>query len=124
MADKPQNDAERIARILDNLGDYLGNAPGQELLEDARAEGRNPQETTTRVKGILKSAFKDHQQRHLRAAREGYQQEAAAMAQGQFELPRTAQGRRDWFVAAITQLPQLQPAFTLQNRDFTSLSDD
>ncbi len=123
MSSKPRNDSERFERILDGLGDYIVGASAQELVEDAREENRDPNEISTRVKGILNSAFKAHQQVGLQAAKEGYKREIAAMAACNFELPNTTEGRRSLLFAALTQLPQLQPAFTLQNRDFTTLSD-
>jgi hypothetical protein len=58
------------------------------------------------------------------AAREGFRRDTAAMASRSFELPETKDGRRKLFMAAIAQLPQLQPAFTLQNREFKDFSDD
>jgi hypothetical protein len=60
----------------------------------------------------------------LMAAREGYQRDSAAMAAAEFELPKTLEGKRELFMAAMTQLPRLQPAFTFQNREFKDFSDE
>jgi len=124
MAGKARNHTERLARILDNLGDHIRNASGDELLETAREEGRDPAETNARVKGLLRSAFKAYQQKILADAREGYERELASISEGQFQLPKTAQGRRNLFGAVLAQVPQLQPAFTLQNRELSDLSDE
>jgi hypothetical protein len=123
MGDRAKNDSERLGRIIDGLGDLILNATDDETLLSAREENRNPAETSARVKGILRKAVRSQQQAELIAAREGYRRQSAAMAQSTFELPETNEGRRSLFMAAISQLPQLQPAFTLQNRDYKDLSD-
>jgi hypothetical protein len=124
MAGKARNHTERLRRILDNLGEHIRNAPGDELLEIARAEGRDPAETNARIKGILLSVFKSHQQKGLIDARQGHQQELARIAEGHFNLPKTAEARREWFRAVLVQVPQLEPAFTMQNRELSELSDE
>ena len=124
MGDKPLNSAERLGNVIDSLGEYITDAPDQELLEAAREDKRDVVQTSARVKGILKRAVRTQQQVQLIAAREGFRREAAAMAEKSFELPKTKEARRGLFMAAIAQLPQLQPAFTLQNRDFKDFSDE
>jgi hypothetical protein len=124
MGDKPLNSAERLGKVIDGLGEYITSAPDQELLEAAREDKRDVVQTSVRVKGILKRAVRTQQQVQLIAAREGFRREAAAMAEKSFDLPKTKEARRGLFMAAIAQLPQLQPAFTLQNRDFKDFSDE
>jgi hypothetical protein len=124
MAAKSRSHTERLARILDNLGDQIQNAPSDELLETAREDGRDLAEVNARVKGILRSAFKSYQQKILAEARQGYRRELASISVGHFHLPKTVEGRRNWFLAALAQVPQLQPAFTMQNRELSDLSDE
>jgi hypothetical protein len=124
MAGKSRSDAERLAKILDGLGDFIRTAPGDELLEVAREEARNPAAVTARIKGLLTSALKAHQQEALVAAREGYQRALVTMSEPHVRLPGTAKGRRNWFQAVLIQAPQLQAAFTLQNRELSDISDE
>jgi hypothetical protein len=124
MAAKAHNQAERFARILDSLCEDIRTAPAEELLQSAHEAGRDPVMTNTRVKSLLRSTFKAYQQKVLREARQEYERELANISEGNFDLPKTAQGRRNWFVAALAQAPQLLPAFTLQNRELTDLSDE
>ncbi len=124
MVSKSRSHTERLARILDNLAESIRTTPGEELLEAARDEGRDPTEVTARVKGLLKSTFKAHQQKALMDAQQGYQREITSMSERRFHLPETARGRRKWFLAVLTQAPQLQPAFTLQNRELSDISDE
>jgi hypothetical protein len=53
MANKTKSGSERLGRILDRLAEYIQNASGDELLEDARLEGRDPAGTTRRIKNLL-----------------------------------------------------------------------
>lgn len=124
MAAKARNQAERFARIMDSLCEDIRTAPGEELLQSAGEAGRDPALTNARVKNLLRSTFKTYQQKFLMESRQGYERELAAISEGYFDLPKTAQGRRSWFVAALSQAPQLLPAFTLQNRELTDLSDE
>jgi hypothetical protein len=124
MAGKARNNTERLARILDNFGEHIRNAPGDELLETAREEGRDPAETNARIKSILLGVFKSHQQKGLMEARQGHQDELARIIEGHSNLPKTAAGRRSWFRAVLVQAPQLEPAFTMQNRELSDLSDE
>jgi hypothetical protein len=73
---------------------YIRNAPGDELLETASEEGRDPAETNARIKSILLSVFKSHQQKGLVEAKQGHQRELARISEGQFNLPKTASRRR------------------------------
>ena len=124
MAGKARSQTERLARILDNIGEHIRNGPGDELLDMAREEGRDPAKVNARIKALLRAVFKEHQQKILAEARQGYQRELASISEGNFHLPKTAAARRTLFLAALAQAPQLQPAFTLQNRELTDLSDE
>ena len=124
MADKPLSHRERLGRILDSAADYLEHASWNELLEDAREEGRDPAQTLKRVKSVLSGAVKDHDQRALKEAKEAYLQEVANLRSCPIKLPGTPEGRRNLLATVFSQQPQLRPAFTFQNRDFTELTDD
>lgn len=124
MADKSPKEAERLDRMIDGLEEYITTAPDTEILDSAREDGRDIAGTSSRVKGMLRRAVRSHQQLQLIAAREGYKRDSAAMAATEFEIPKTLEARRELFMAAMTQLPQLQPAFTFQNREFKDFSDN
>jgi hypothetical protein len=124
MAGRTLGHTKRLARILDNLGEHIRTAPGDDLIEAAREEGRDPVETNARIKSLFLHSLKSHQQKDLSEAKQGHQRELARIREGQFNLPKTAAGRRSWFLAVLSQAPQLKPAFTLQNRDLSALSDE
>ncbi len=123
MGDKANSGSERLGRILDRLAEYVQNAPGDELLEDGRREGRDPAKTTMRVKGLLREAVKNHKQKQLKRAEEEYERELAAMKSRHIKLPQTPERRRSLLSAIFSQQPQLKAAFTFQNRGFSELTD-
>jgi hypothetical protein len=123
MSDKAKSGAERLGRILDALGEYIRNAPGDELLEDARSEGRDPAQTAARVKGLLRQVVKGHRQKQLQKAEEEYEREVSALKSRNIILPKSLERRRNLLAAVFSQQPQLQAAFTFQNRGFSELTD-
>jgi len=123
MSDKAKSGAERLGRILDGLGEYIRNAPGDELLEDARSEGRDPAQTAARLKGLLRQVVKGHQQKQLKKAEEEYEREVSALKFRNIILPKSPERRRNLLAAIFSQQPQLRAAFTFQNRGFSELTD-
>jgi hypothetical protein len=124
MAGKALSHTEKFERILDYLGDHIRSAPGDELIETAREESRDPGARNTRLKSFLLTLFKAHQQKKLIDAREGYKRELTSLSEENIKLPKTLEERRTLFIAAIANARQLQPAFTLQHRDLSEFSDE
>lgn len=123
MGDKAKSGAERLSRVFDRLAEYIQNSPGDELLEDARREGRDPAQTTLRVKGLFRQAVKNYQQKQLEKAQQEYEHEVAAMKSRHIRLPKAPEQRRSLLAAIFSQQPQLRAAFTFQNRSFSELTD-
>ena len=124
MAGKERSHTERLEKILDFLGDHIRSAPGDELIEAAREEGRDPGEENSRLKGLLLRKFKSHQQRKLKEARAGLERDLASLSEGDCHLPDTPQERKALFIATLAQASQLQSPFTMQHRDWSDFSDD
>jgi hypothetical protein len=124
MADKAPSQTERIRRILDGVAEHIQSAPGEELVEDARTQGENPEAVAAHVKSVLLTAITSYRQRELKAARESYEQAVVSMKARRVELPKRPDSRRRWLAAVFNQQPQLQAAFTMQNRDFSDLTDE
>ena len=124
MGNRSRSHTERLARILDSLGEHIRTVPDEELPDDPGEEGRNPAEAAARIKGLLQRTFKAYQQKALVDAQEAYQREISDLSERRFNLPKTVKGRKEWFLAALVQAPQLKPAFTLQNRELSDLSDE
>ena len=124
MPGRERSHTDKLEKILDFLGDHIRSTPADELIESARAEGRDPGEENTRLKGFLLGHLKAHQQKKLAEARDGYKRELANISAREFNLPSSPGERRVLFMAALAQASQLQPAFTLQHRDLSGFSDE
>jgi hypothetical protein len=123
MGNKAKSDSERLGRILDQLAEYVRSSPGDELLQDARREGRDPAQTTMRVKGLLREAVKNYHKKQLETAQQEYERELAAMQSRHIKLPKAPAQRRSLLASIFSRQPQLQAAFTFQNRGFAQLTD-
>ncbi len=93
-------------------------------MEASREEGQNPSELAAHIKGVLKNAVRSFQQRELMKAKAAYEQEVAAISRRKVNLPKSPETRRKWLSAVLQQQPQFEVAFTLQNRDFSELTDE
>jgi hypothetical protein len=124
MAGKERSHTERLEKILDFLGDHIRSAPGDELMQAARDEGRDPGEENTRLKGLLLEKLKAHQQKKLKEARAGFERELASISEGNFNLPSTPAERKALFIATLARASQLQTPFTMQHRDLSDFSDE
>jgi hypothetical protein len=124
MSDKSKSRSEEFGRILDGLAEYIQNAPGNELLEDARQDGRAPAQTSSRVKGLLRQAVTTHKERLLKKAEEEYEREVSVLKSRPVVLPKSPERRRTMLAAVFSRQPQLRAAFTFQNRGFSELTDD
>ena len=123
MGDKTKSGSVRLGHVLDRLAEYVRNSSGDVLLEDARREGREPAQTTLRVKGLFRQAVKNYQQKQLEKAQQEYEREVAAMKSRQISLPKAPEKRRSLLAAIFSEQPQLRAAFTFQNRGFSELTD-
>jgi hypothetical protein len=123
MSDKAKAGSVRLGRVLDRLAEYVRNSPVDELLEDARREGRDPAQTTLRIKGLFRQAVKNYQQKQLEQAQHEYEREVAAMKSRHISLPRAPEKRRRLLATIFSQQPQLRAAFTFQDRGFSELTD-
>jgi hypothetical protein len=123
MGDRAKSGSVRFGRVLDRLAESIQNSPGDELLEDVRRDGRDPAQTTLRVKGLFRQAVMNYQQKQLAKAQHGYEREIAAMKSRQIRLPKTSARRRSLLATIFSQQPQLRAALTFQNRGFSDLTD-
>ena len=124
MANNSKSGSERFERILDGLAQYIRSAPDEELLEEVRAEGRDPVSTAAKVRGWVTEALQRHQRLELERQQQQYEREVAEMRSRKIVLPATPQRRRQLLSLVFSQRPQLMPAFTFQNRGFSDLTDE
>jgi hypothetical protein len=117
-----RTDAEQLQAIFDSTTDSLTEASDQDILDEARLQGLDPDAEATRVKALMLETVRAFQQRALREARKAYDAQSAQTAK-QHSIPNTPSERRELFSFVLTRQPQYAELFTAQHREFTDLTD-
>jgi hypothetical protein len=118
-----RTEAERLDAISDALGDSILAATDQEILEEARLAGLDPNAEAGRLKALMLSTVKAYQQRALREARQSYDAQALRAASKASAIPSDPAKRRELFSFVLAKQPQYSELFTAQHREFTDLTD-
>ena len=85
---------DRWARILDGVAEFIENAPAEEILEDARLDGHDPELLAEQVRSTLEQAVISHQQAKFAKSRRDYGAETRRLTQRVYKLPRSPAKRR------------------------------
>ena len=67
-----KTESERLEVMFDALGESICNESDEEILDDIRQEGIDPEAEAARLRTMMLDTVKAFQQRRLIAAREGY----------------------------------------------------
>ena len=113
---------EKLASIAAALSDSVIHATDQEVLEEARLIGLEPDAESARLKALLLETVKGYQQRALRQARKAYDAQTK-QRETAFSIPSTPAQRRKLFSFVLAKQPQYADLFTAQHRKFTDLTD-
>lgn len=123
MSSKARDSRRRWNAVLDGLADYIETAPANDLLEDARAAGKDPAQTAADVKRVLLDAVTGFEQQKLRAAREAHQQRVRSMTTKSYSLPESAAERRSMLYGLFVRNPEMGAVLTTQHRNFEEMTD-
>lgn len=115
------NDADVLGITMDRLAEAVLDAPEAEIVAElggteafaARAQ---------QVRALLWTTAKTFRQQALLDAIEEYQRQVKAAKEARFTLPSDPAARRDLLVSLFQRSPQIE-RFTLQHRDFKTMSD-
>ena len=122
MANK-KTESERLEAMFDALAESICNESDDELLEDLRQEGVDPEAEANRLKNMMFDTLQAFQQRGLVSAQEGYRRRVEQLEGEKYPIPKSRQERRSLF-SLILQQPQYAGLVTAQYRDFKDLSDE
>jgi hypothetical protein len=121
MSDKTRNYEQELASLMDNLAESVFEMSD----DDVRAEMNENGDSTDGVRGILRQAIKDCQQRNLIEAQQRYDERIAALSRKKFSLPESIQEMREMLNSILTSNPAVGSALlTAQHRDFSDLPDE
>ena len=122
MANK-KTDSERLEAMFDALAESICNASDDELLEDLRQEGVDPEAEANRLKEMMLDTLKAFQQHGLVSAQEGYRRRVEQLEKKKYPIPESRQAQRTLF-SFVLQQPQYAGLVTAQYRDLEDLSDE
>lgn len=121
---KADNSEKELAAIWNAFAEVIAQSSDEEILAEAREEGRDPQETGKRVRSLLKNAVKAYQQTKLRAAEERYKQRVIKLSHAKPSLPKSPEERRALLSKILARVPEMRSALvTTQFREFESIPD-
>jgi hypothetical protein len=118
-----RNPVEDLHAIFDALAESVGEESDEQLVAEVKESGENPNALLAHVKGLLREAVKQTQQRPLRDARKAYEARRSALQQNTYALPESAAERRTLFMSVVTQNPSVG-GMTAHFREFDKLEDD
>ncbi len=110
---------DRLGRILDGVAHYIEEAPAEDILENALLEGSDPHQCAEQVHNTLQRALESHRKAKLAEARKAYQEQAQEVRPIAYQLPPSPEGRR-----RLLQRAMERESLTLQNREFSELTDE
>jgi hypothetical protein len=118
-----KTDQEKLQSLMDALGDSILQETDEEIIEDLRQAGIDPEAEAGRLKTMMLNTVKEFQKRHLRAAREGYTRQMERLEKKTYSIPDDANERRQLFSFFVKQ-PQYAEFVTTHYRDLESLTDN
>lgn len=123
MASKRDERAE-LARILSGVVNSILDAPEEEIDDDLRALGEDPEKAAMRARQLALDAVQQHRNRRLDRARQQFDDHQQALEAKGYDLPGTPEQRLALLVAAVRGKPWLSDMLTVEHRDLRSLPDD
>jgi hypothetical protein len=114
---------EKLERIGAGLVDAIFATSDEEILEQARAAGKDPEETAARVRWAMSKAAGNHRKQRLVRARKRYERKREQLANVDVELPATAAGRLA-LLTAVLERPGAESMVTVQHRQLRDLPDE
>ena len=122
MSDK-KTDEQKLAALIEALGESVLEASDEEIVEELRLAGIDPDAEAARLKARMLATVRSFRQRALDAARTGYASRLERLEQKSYTIPKTAEARRKLFSFVIQQ-PQYAQYVTAQYRDLENLTDN
>lgn len=115
---------EDLQAILDGLAESVAEESDDQLLAEVKESGQDANALLAHVKGVLRQAVKQTQQRPLRDSRKAYEARLSALQQSSYALPESADERRTLFMNVVAQNPSVGGMLTAHFREFDKLEDD
>lgn len=124
MASDRTSERRALDRLLDGIVDSILAAPEEEIDDDLRALGEDPEKAATRARQLALEAVMQHRARRRERARRRFDDEQQALEDRDYDLPETPAARLALLVAAVRGKPHLSGMLTVEHRDLRGLPDE
>lgn len=125
MTDSTRNYEEEVARIEDELSESTLYMTDEEIVEEMREEGIDPDQVNDRVKDILRETTKHYRQRSLMKAQGLYDNHVAELRLVKGDLPESLDEQRRMIGVVLASNSQFSGGLlTAHFRDFDNLADE
>ncbi len=121
---RPKSDIEKLTSLLDALEESIIQTPDEEIIQETRLEGKDPDAVASDVGTLISSQLKTYRQKKLSAAREGYRQSVSAGTKRFKPIPETPSQRRALLTSIFNTRANVPQEFTVAWRQGQHISDD
>jgi len=121
---RPKSDIEKLNSLLDALEESILQTPDEEIIEETRREGKDPNKVADHVRDVIASQIKDHRQKRLRAAQEGYRGSVVERTGRSISIPESPSERRTLLTNVLNRRPDVPKEITVAWREGRYTSDD
>lgn len=121
-----RDDVLKLRAVLDSAAESIIKASEENILDDVRSEGSDPQRLADEVRGLIQLSVKARGQKRLRAARGALNRDRKAVASRVVlhSIPKDPNERRFLLDRLIAQRADLPQALTLAFREGEAMTDD
>ncbi len=124
MASENRDHRQELERILDGIVESIMEAPEEEVDEDLRAAGEDPDAAADRLRARLAGTVERHRFHRRARASARMQQSVLLMSVRPWELPENEKQSMELLGAAIRRRPELETLLQARLRDLHTLSDE
>ena len=115
---------EQLHAVHEALSEVIPLLSDEEIADELRTDGEDPDEVAERTRRIMKTAVKNYQREQLQAATARHTAHLTELFKKKRDLPSTPEGRRELLAAVFARIPDMQSAvLTVHHREFSSLTD-
>lgn len=116
---------EQIEQFWDVLAEDILEASDEDILEDIRAEGKDPREIALQGRAIIEKAIHESGRRLRDGVRQSYEKTRDQLRETPVQLPRSYKDKLALVQACLTKHQFLRPALmTAQHRRFDKLTSE
>ena len=123
MPDKSRDYELELFNVMSAIGDIELKMSEEELLDEFRQEGKNIESEAERVREVFRMAIKEYRKAPLLAAQKKYEEHLSRLVTRDFNLPETADERRNLLSGLLARKPEFGSLLTAQHRDFKDVTD-